>query len=120
MNAAASSCRTWMKRMWSWCVRKDSMIPLIPSPGRPKIVSTPQSMRRSIRTSAAVVDMAFGLRSVCTQGCEFCARLGRRTVGQLMQPADQVRCKAQQLSAMEGGQAAQEGAPGGRGDDQHA
>jgi len=33
------------------------MTPLIPSPGRPKIVSTPQSMRRSTRTSEAAVDI---------------------------------------------------------------
>jgi hypothetical protein len=32
------------------------MIPLIPSPGRPKTVFTPQSSNESIRTSAAVTD----------------------------------------------------------------
>src|SRR5213595_4242833 len=42
------------------------MIPLMPSPGRPKITSTPQSIKVSIRTSAAVtmvsVQLAHRLR----------------------------------------------------------
>ena len=33
------------------------MIPLMPSPGSPKIVSTPQSASRSISTSEAIFDM---------------------------------------------------------------
>ena len=32
-KAAASSCRTWMKRSLSWCVRKASKNPSTPSPG---------------------------------------------------------------------------------------
>ena len=61
-----SSWRTWTKRIWSWCeLRSASMMPLIPSPGRPKIsVSTPQSMRRSYEN--VVVDMALlGLPLQC-------------------------------------------------------
>src|SRR5690349_5380564 len=57
MNAAASSWRTWMKRILSWRVRSASMIPLMPSPGRPKMTSTPQSRIVSISTSAAVLAM---------------------------------------------------------------
>src|SRR5690242_15906120 len=44
-----------MKRICSRCVRSASMIPLMPSPGIPKTVSTPQSISVSIRTSAAVL-----------------------------------------------------------------
>src|SRR5690606_7647475 len=54
MNAADSSWRTWMKRMRFSCARRDSMMPLIPSPGSPKMVSTPQAQRVSTRISAAV------------------------------------------------------------------
>src|SRR4030095_15488292 len=54
MNAAASSWRTCTNRIRSWRVRSASMIPLMPSPGRPKTTSTPQSCRVSIRMSAAV------------------------------------------------------------------
>ena len=57
MNAADSSWRTWMKRTCSWCVRSASMMPLMPSPGSPKTVSTPQSISVSTSTSAAVLDM---------------------------------------------------------------
>src|SRR5262245_36224713 len=55
MKAADSSCRTWTNRIFSWRWRRDTMIPLMPSPGMPKIVSTPQSMSVSMSTSAAVV-----------------------------------------------------------------
>src|SRR6266511_1344083 len=44
--------------MRSWWRRKPSMIPLMPSPGSPKTVSTPQSMRRSTRSSEAIFFMA--------------------------------------------------------------
>src|SRR3954462_4876485 len=54
MNAAASSCLVCTKRILSFALRKASMMPLIPSPGIPKIVSTPQSTRLSTITSAAV------------------------------------------------------------------
>src|SRR4030095_6320973 len=54
MNAAASSWRTCTNRIRSWRVRSASMIPLMPSPGRPKTTSTPQSCMVSIRMSAAV------------------------------------------------------------------
>src|SRR5262249_43208256 len=57
ISAAASSWRTWMKRTWSRRLRSASMIPLMPSPGRPKTTSTPQSWRVSINTSAAVSAM---------------------------------------------------------------
>src|SRR4026209_2526883 len=54
MNAAASSWRTCTNRIRSWRVRSASMMPLMPSPGRPNTTSTPQSSRVSIRMSAAV------------------------------------------------------------------
>ena len=38
--------------------RRPSMIPLMPSPGRPKMVSTPQSISRSMSASDAIFDMA--------------------------------------------------------------
>src|SRR5437660_7256386 len=57
MNAADSSCRTCTKVTRSCRVRSASMIPLMPSPGRPKTTRTPQSIRRSINTSAVVVAM---------------------------------------------------------------
>ncbi len=53
--APTSSCRTWMNRMRSCALRSASIRPLIPSPGSPKIVSTPQPISRSTRTSDAVV-----------------------------------------------------------------
>src|SRR4051812_35262640 len=55
MKAAASSCRTWTKRILSLRVRSASMMPLMPSPGRPKITSTPQAWRVSTSTSAALL-----------------------------------------------------------------
>ena len=54
MNAAASSCRTWMNRIRSCRFRSDSMMPLIPSPGIPKMTSTPQSIKLFTSTSADV------------------------------------------------------------------
>src|SRR6185437_6967777 len=57
MKAAASSCRTWMKRISSWRLRNASIKPLTPSPGIPNTVSTPQSSRHWIMTSAAVLAM---------------------------------------------------------------
>src|SRR5437762_10696733 len=59
MKAAASSCRTCMKRILSLRTRRASMIPLMPSPGRPKIVSTPQSESDSTKTSDAVVAILY-------------------------------------------------------------
>lgn len=53
MKAAASSCRTWMKRILSFCLRRASKTPLIPSPGSPNIVSTPHAIKRSTSTSEA-------------------------------------------------------------------
>src|SRR6476469_2050929 len=45
-------------------VRNASMLPLIPSPGRPNTTRTPQSISRSTRMSAVVVGMgAYGARS---------------------------------------------------------
>src|SRR5262245_14311303 len=46
-----------MKRMSFSLLRNDSMIPLMPSPGKPNTVSTFQSIIVSIKTSAAVVAM---------------------------------------------------------------
>src|SRR5665213_493970 len=43
-----------MKWIASWCVRSASKIPLTPSPGNPKIVSTPHATRRSTNRSAVV------------------------------------------------------------------
>src|SRR5689334_5222250 len=54
MKAAPSSWRTWMKRIFSWRVRSASMIPLLPSPGNPKMTDTPQSIRRSMSRSETV------------------------------------------------------------------
>src|SRR5919201_2761779 len=75
MNAADSSCRTWMNRMRSWRVRSASMIPLMPSPGRPKTTSTSQSSKVSINTSAAVSAMlpssrASGPERLLHRGCQ--------------------------------------------------
>src|SRR5690242_9442994 len=57
MNAAASSWCTRKNRTRSLWRRSPSMIPLIPSPGRPKTVSTPQSASRSISSSDAICAM---------------------------------------------------------------
>src|SRR5262249_45704516 len=54
MKAADSSCRTCTNEIESWRIRSASMMPLIPSPGRPKITRTPHSISRSASTSAAV------------------------------------------------------------------
>jgi hypothetical protein len=43
--------------MRSWHSRSDSMMPLMPSPGSPKTVSTPHSNRHSTMRSAAVAAM---------------------------------------------------------------
>src|SRR5918911_1703034 len=67
MNAAASSWRTCMKRTRSCLWRKASMMPLMPSPGRPKTVSTPQSMMLSMSTSAAVSAIARLLFHLCPE-----------------------------------------------------
>src|SRR5262245_57867881 len=45
--------------MLSLCVRKLSKMPLTPSPGKPKIVSTPQATSRSTSKSATVLAIAF-------------------------------------------------------------
>src|ERR1700761_1942739 len=44
-----------MKRIFFCALRSDSITPLMPSPGRPKIVSTPQSINFSTSTSPAVI-----------------------------------------------------------------
>src|ERR687888_2017781 len=54
MKAAASSWWTSTKRIRSWWRRSPSMIPLMPSPGRPNTVSTPQSASRSASRSVAI------------------------------------------------------------------
>src|SRR5690348_12395899 len=46
-----------MNLILSWRLRSASKTPLIPSPGIPKIVSTPQSIKLSTRTSPAVCVM---------------------------------------------------------------
>src|SRR3954468_7854764 len=53
MKAAASSWWTSMNLTRSCSRRRPSMIPLMPSPGRPKTVSTPQSASRETRACAA-------------------------------------------------------------------
>src|SRR5436190_15035171 len=65
MKAAASSWRTWMKRTRSCLCLSASMMPLMPSPGRPKTVSTPQSIMPSMSTSAAVRAIAFTSLIAC-------------------------------------------------------
>src|SRR5215831_6596331 len=47
-----------MKRISCWRWRRASKMPFTPSPGNPKIVSTPQSIRRSTSRSATVFAMA--------------------------------------------------------------
>src|SRR3954451_10359524 len=54
--------RTFTWRMRSRWVRSAFHTPLIPSPGRPKIVSTPQSIRRSSSRSDAVSGMGAAVR----------------------------------------------------------
>src|SRR5438034_3183745 len=44
------------------------MMPLMPSPGSPNTTRTPQSMRRSTSTSAAVRDMEFSAARSCKRG----------------------------------------------------
>src|SRR3984957_7917025 len=79
MKAADSSCRTWMNRIRSFCFRRASKTPLMPSPGKPNTVSTPQASRRS--TSMSDASVIFDLRDrlvlpswtegwthVCSQG----------------------------------------------------
>ena len=51
MNAAASSCRTWTKRILSCRLRSASMMPLMPSPGMPNTVSTCHLISVSTRMS---------------------------------------------------------------------
>src|SRR5579871_651550 len=68
-NAAASSCRTWINLICFWWVRNASMMPLMPSPGIPKTVSTPQSMRRSTITSDAVFAMSSFYLSLSSKCC---------------------------------------------------
>src|SRR3954447_13679465 len=59
-KAAASSWRTCTKRSLSWCVRSASKKPSTPSPGRPKMVSTPHSMSPStIRAEIVFAIKAF-------------------------------------------------------------
>src|SRR6476646_1760042 len=54
--------------MRSCRVRSASMMPLIPSPGRPNTTRTPQSISRSTRMSAVVVGMrTYGARSTPVQ-----------------------------------------------------
>src|SRR5579875_2360009 len=59
-----------MKRMRSLFLRNASKTPLIPSPGIPKIVSTPHAISRSTRTSDAFIDslLAFGWKVQSEQG----------------------------------------------------
>lgn len=59
MKAAASSCLTLTKRTVSCFRSSASTTPLIPSPGSPKTVSTPQAPNLSMRMSAAVLSFAF-------------------------------------------------------------
>src|SRR4030095_8629413 len=51
-----------MKRISSLRLRSASMMPLMPSPGRPKMTSTPQSWIVSTRISAAVIAMIESFR----------------------------------------------------------
>src|SRR4051812_14500575 len=58
MKAADSSCLTWMKRILSLRTRNASMMPFMPSPGIPKITSTPHLEMVSTRISPAVFAIA--------------------------------------------------------------
>src|SRR5436309_13494949 len=78
MNAAASSCLTCTKRIASRFLRSASMMPLMPSPGSPKTVSTPQSCNVSTRMSAAV--MIFGAFPVVLTSLFQC-RFPRSNIG---------------------------------------
>src|SRR6266498_1281010 len=53
MKAAASSCRTRIRRIFSALAASAAATPVSCSPGRPKTVSTPQSTSRSTSSSAA-------------------------------------------------------------------
>src|SRR5919109_373085 len=55
MKAAPSSWWTSTKRTLSWWRRKPSMSLLMPSPGRPNTVSTPQPASRSTSSSDAIL-----------------------------------------------------------------
>src|SRR6478609_6760326 len=71
MNAAASSWCTRKNRTCSRCRRRPSMIPLMPSPGRPKTVSTPHSASRSISDSDAILairTLLYGCNGICGAG----------------------------------------------------
>src|SRR5690349_24720923 len=68
MNAAASSWCTRKNRTCSRCRRRPSMIPLMPSPGIPKTVSTPHSASRSISDSDAILaitTLLYGCNGIC-------------------------------------------------------
>src|SRR5207237_4690319 len=60
-----------MKRILSCRLRKASMMPLMPSPGIPNTVSTPQANSVSTRTSLAVVFIGSPFE------CEGCGRIAR-------------------------------------------
>src|ERR1051325_2713251 len=81
MNAAASSWRTCTNEILSCLFRSASMIPLMPSPGRPNTTHTPQSIRRSISTSAVVL-MGLFLASLIPGG-------GMESTNALVQMTDQ-------------------------------
>ena len=77
------------------------MIPLMPSPGSPKIVSTPQSASRSMRTSEAIFDMAYLLRSAAWFRC-----LPKRYYpGPEWSNHSNVRMEASAVSLLHGGRA---------------
>src|SRR5579885_914743 len=61
-----------MKRILSWRLRSASILPLIPSPGRPKMTSTPQSMSVSKRISADVRAMLSSLFRAESDGAQQC------------------------------------------------
>src|ERR1700753_4037398 len=53
-----------MNRIRSFCFRRASKTPLMPSPGRPNIVSTPHASRRSTSMSDASLIIVSGNRMV--------------------------------------------------------
>src|ERR1051326_407052 len=60
-----------MKRILSFFWRSASMMPLMPSPGMPKMTSTPQSNNDSTRTSDAF------MAQISPAKCDCCARVKR-------------------------------------------
>src|SRR5258708_1294270 len=108
MNAAASSWRTCTNRIRSCRVRSASMIPLMPSPGKPKPTSTPHPTNVSTRPSPA--SLAADARSgpgnrVRPPGSDLLAADRAGAVGAVVEPFhgldDAVQAVGQPLAGVE-------------------